>query len=139
MITKGEKLERFPSRFQLKPNADSVFPSTSSLTERERERGEVLCENSWTEMVVFKIWKDGFPVDGGRVGRWWDTRGSMLREREERNVSFMLIPAGAALRLTTMLSLLISPADVVVTSCWYTCRPNLVAQGLRLSGIYGET
>lgn len=52
MITKGEKLERFPSRFQLKPNADSVFPSTSSLTERERE---VLCENSWTEMVVFKI------------------------------------------------------------------------------------
>lgn len=23
-----------------------------------------------------------------------------------------------------MLSLLISPGDVVVTSCWYTCRPN---------------
>lgn len=66
------------------------------------------------------------------------TRLSMrLREREEpRNVSFMLIPAGAALRLTTMLSLLISPADVVVTSCWYTCRPNLVAQGLRLSEVY---
>lgn len=38
MITKGEKLERFPSRFQLKPNADSVFPSTPNLTERERER-----------------------------------------------------------------------------------------------------
>lgn len=37
MITKGEKLERFPSRFQLKSNADSVFPSTPSLIERERE------------------------------------------------------------------------------------------------------
>lgn len=60
-----------------------------------------------------------------------ETRSSMLRGEgeEERNVSFMLIPAGAALRLTTMLSLLISPADVVVTSCWYTCRPNLVAPG----------
>lgn len=55
MITKGKRFERLLSRFQLKSNADSVFPSTSSLTEREREKGEVLCENSWTEMVVFKI------------------------------------------------------------------------------------
>lgn len=72
----------------------------------------------------------------------------MEEEEEERNVSFMLIPGPAALRLTTMLSLLISPVDVLVTSCcWYTCLANLVAPGFgirlsvyvkRSSSLYGS-
>lgn len=40
---------------------------TSSVSDRERDRekGEILFENSRTKTVAFKTRKDGFPVDGG--------------------------------------------------------------------------